>query len=340
MPRDANAVYLWMSRNIMGGGATTISFSSSKSNTELVNSLRSNIEAAIESAPVINGNAKANGNGNGDSTPHLETSKPCYESWTSTAEDGKVLYVPALDFANSQLQEEREQYDITVKLFYLPDVPITSRRAQTKEALDLVLKELHMPSIDLLIVSFPGIYFDEESEDCPDKIKSRGPIEAEPEPLETQIETWRILEELFDEGKVQRLGLSEFGTERLQPFLEKTRIRPSVDQINLRDCCSVPKALLHLAKTKGIELYVHNDTTNVLPRGTVRELLGHDDHGAGILADGSKIGEKRKGRDEDDPANGVRGEVVPQWVVKYTAVVKNRGVVENKGYFAVAETRG
>ena len=27
----------------------------------------------------------------------------------------------------------------------------------------------------------------------------------------------------------------------------------------------------------------------------------------------------------------------PLWVVKYTAVVKNRGVVENKGYFAVAE---
>jgi glutamate--cysteine ligase regulatory subunit len=29
--------------------------------------------------------------------------------------------------------------------------------------------------------------------------------------------------------------------------------------------------------------------------------------------------------------------VEPQWVVKYTAVVKDRGVVENKGYFAVAE---
>ena len=36
---------------------------------------------------------------------------------------------------------------------------------------------------------------------------------------------------------------------------------------------------------------------------------------------------------------GLRGDVEPQWVVKYTAVVKDRGVVESKGYFAVAELR-
>jgi glutamate--cysteine ligase regulatory subunit len=37
--------------------------------------------------------------------------------------------------------------------------------------------------------------------------------------------------------------------------------------------------------------------------------------------------------------DGLQGDVAPQWVVKYTAVVKDRGVVENKGYFAVAELR-
>ena len=36
-------------------------------------------------------------------------------------------------------------------------------------------------------------------------------------------------------------------------------------------------------------------------------------------------------------ATALRGEVQPLWVVRYTAVVRNRGVVENKGYFAVAE---
>ena len=43
--------------------------------------------------------------------------------------------------------------------------------------------------------------------------------------------------------------------------------------------------------------------------------------------------------EEQDALGKLRGEVEPQWVVKYTAVVKDRGVVENKGYFAVAELR-
>ena len=197
-----------------------------------------------------------------------------------------------------------------------------------------------MPSIDLLIISFPGIYFDEE-EECPDKISTREPVEAAPDPLESQIETWKTLEALRDEGVVRKLGIAEFGHDRLEGFLEKTRIAPSVDQVNLRDCCSVPKSLLALAKARKVELLVHNDCSNILPRGTVRELLGPGPEGAGVLAEPAKVGEKRKslhgGSNGDSAEVGLRGEVQPLWVVKYTAVVKNRGVVENKGYFAVAE---
>ena len=168
-------------------------------------------------------------------------------------------------------------------------------------------------------------------------------MEAEPEPLETQIQTWRTLEALRKEGVVKKLGIAEFGHDRLAGFLEQTTIRPSVDQINLRDCCSVPKNLLKLAKSNEIELLVHNDCSNILPSGTLRELLGAGVEGAGVLAETTKTGEKRKSLHGEKSANGdagaegLKGEVQPLWVVKYTAVVKNRGVVENKGYFAVAE---
>ena len=259
------------------------------------------------------------------------------------APDGrKELEVPKLSFDRSRLHEEREQYDITVKLFYLPGAPVERRDVQTREAVNLVLKELHMSSIDLLIISFPGIYFDEE-EDCPDKLSTRGPVESEPEPLESQIKTWKTLEALNEEGIVRRLGIAEFGHDRLESFLESTTIRPSVDQINLRDCCSVPKNLLRLAKSNKVELLVHNDSSNILPRGTVRELLGPEPKGAGVLAEPTKTGDKRKSLHGEEVQNGdgindgLKGEVQPLWVVKYTAVVKNRGVVENKGYFAVAE---
>ncbi|KXL51089.1 hypothetical protein M433DRAFT_74062 [Acidomyces richmondensis BFW] len=330
--------------NILGEGFSIHRSTKSKSNAELVNGLRANFEA--HSAVPLNLN--------GDTDGAVKPVRPPYSSWTRRRRDEKsgeeVLEVPALSFGGSDetagegLQEEREAYDITLKLFYLPHASAspTAREEQTREALDLVLKELRMPSVDLLIVSFPGIYFDEE-ENCPDKLSTRGPVEADPESLESQIATWKALEKLYDEGLVKKLGIAEFGHDRLQEFWERARVKPSVDQINLRDCCSVPKNLMNLAKSRNVELLVHNDSPNILPRGTVRELLGAGEQGAGILADPMKVGDKRKSLHDEEIQNGnvadqgrLRGDITPQWVIKYTAVVKNRGVVESKGYFALA----
>ncbi|KAL1588991.1 hypothetical protein WHR41_02263 [Cladosporium halotolerans] len=324
--------------NIMGAGSSVRRSVGSKSNAEFVSSLRSNLDE--HSSPE-----QTNGitNGNGAATP----AKLHYKSWTKQSSDGTELHIPNPDASSSGLEEEREQYDITLKLFYLPggSTDSASRTSQTREAIELVLKELGVPSVDLLIVSFPGIYFDEQ-EDCPTKISTRGPVEAEPEGIDSIIESWKAVESLREEGLVNKLGVAEFGAERLAMFLEGTTRRPMVNQINLRDCCSVPRDLLTLAKEKGVELLVHNDCSNILPRGTLRELLGPGPDGAGVLAPSSKAGDKRKSLHGEANKNGTNGEVAlsgevqPQWVVKYTAVVKNRGIVENKGYFACAELEG
>ncbi|KAK7510527.1 uncharacterized protein IWZ02DRAFT_41795 [Phyllosticta citriasiana] len=309
--------------NIMGSAPTVVRRNPvEKSNTELTSSLRSNF--AVHQQSCASSDASV--------TSNSDNSRPSFREWT--AQDGSSLFIPAVDFAASGLAEERAAYDITVKLFYLPHVPVAARVAQTRDAIDLVLRELHVKSIDLLIVSFPGIAFDADDEDSDvssgddaDAIASGSADDVDGiEAMESMIETWRALETLYDEGLIARLGLSEFGTQRLARFLPKTRVRPSVDQINVRDCCVVPKPLILYAKEQGIELLTHNDCTNVLPSGTLRELLGPGENGAGVLA-GPGGGE------------GLKGEVAPQWVVKYTAVVKDRGVVENKGYFAVAELR-
>ncbi|KAH7050289.1 hypothetical protein B0J12DRAFT_710896 [Macrophomina phaseolina] len=306
--------------NIMGGGPSAIRRNLiEKSNTELISSLRAHFAAHQQSAaPSTNGDAS--------STP----ARISFRDWTT--QQGTDLYIPAIEFSDSGLSEERDAYDITVKLFYLPNVPVSQRVAQTRDAIDFVLKELHVPSIDLLIVSFPGIAFDADDEDS--DADESGSIPAGgsgsesgigAEDMDSMIETWRAVEKLHDEGLIAKLGLSEFGSQRLSRFLSKARVRPSVDQINVRDCCVVPKPLILYAKQEGIELLTHNDCTNILPSGTVRELLGPGEKGAGVLAgpEGSN--------------DGLKGDVTPQWVVKYTAVVKDRGVVENKGYFAVAE---
>jgi len=142
-----------------------------------------------------------------------------------------------------------------------------------------------------------------------------------------EIQSWTALEELHNQGIVRRLGLSEFGSEKLSRFLAQVKVRPQVDQINVKDCCKVPPPLIKLAKSEKIELLTHNDCTNVLPQGTLRELLGQGETGAGILS------ESKRG------IEGMKGDLIPEWVVKYTAVVRDRGVIENKGYFAAAELK-
>lgn len=304
----------------MGGGSVAGRIPVEKSNTELVASLRSNFTDAQRSH-----SHHTNGNHNDSSSQSIS-----YKAWTR--QEDSDLYIPASTFEHSGLAEERSEYDITVKLFYLPGIPPSRRCAHTRHAINLVLKELHVPSIDLLIISFPGISFDADDEDYSDidedesggadgSCEDAGPADD----IDTMATTWRTLEKLHDEGLIGKLGLAEFGSQRLARLLAKTRVRPTVDQINVRDCCVVPKQLILFAKQEGIELLTHNDCTNILPRGTLRELLGPGESGAGVLAARESGGE------------GLKGEVEPQWVVKYTAVVKNRGVVENKGYFAAAE---
>ncbi len=293
---------------------------SEKSNIELISSLRSNIEASKqEFEPPTNGFDY--------STQTQESGRNPVNAQCSVRRARKdgVLYVPAIDFSQSGVVEERSEYDITVKLFFLPDISATKRCEHAQEALGLVLQELHVPSIDLLIISFPGVSFDADDEDDPEESKAcqNGPAED----IESMIETWRALEQLHSEGLALQIGVSEFGSERLQKFLPGTKTRPSVDQINVRDCCVVPQSLIWYAKQQNIKLLTHNDCTNILPRGTVRELLGSGGKGAGVLAG------------PEESSEGLKGEVEPQWVVKYTAVVRDRGVIENKGYFAAAEIR-
>ena len=307
----------------MNGGPSILRRpASEKSNVELINALRSNFLASKQAyATVANGDSRTASQHTSRNDDNATQDVP-YSTWTSREDSS--LFVPSVDFAQSGLAEERSQYDITVKLFFLPNTSASDRCKHARNAIDLVKRELHMPSVDLLIVSFPGVSFDADDEE-EEEGEPHWSQQGEGEDLNAMTETWRALECLHDEGIALQIGLSEFGSERLQKFLPRTRVRPSVDQINVKDCCVVPKSLILYAKQEKIELLTHNDCTNVLPSGTVRELLGTGEKGAGVLA-GSKA----------DP-DRLKGDVKPQWVAKYTAVVRDRGVIENKGYFAMAE---
>lgn len=314
--RSRSYLLLTVNSNVMNGGPSILRKpGGEKSNLELVNSLRSNFLAAQQDySPPL---SATNGNGTENNLTNGSSHRPPSSIWTSR--DGSDYYIPTIDWSLSGLAEERSQYDITVKLFYLPNGSVKDRRQHTRDAISFVLKELGVKSIDLLIISFPGMSFDGDCEWQADLKNSSQGNDAE------EIATWPVLEELHQHCIVKKLGLAEYGSQKLARFLDRVNVRPQVDQINVKDCCNVPPPLVEFAKKENIELLTHNDCTDILPSGTLRELLGQGPNGAGVLAD-SKRG-----------IDGMRGDLTSQWVVKYTAVVKDRGVIENKGYFAAAE---
>ncbi|KAG6009033.1 hypothetical protein E4U21_003364 [Claviceps maximensis] len=326
--------------NVMSSGPSVIrrSGGGNRSNLELLNSLRDNFSeakrdyaaashgtAVTTNSVIANGDDPAssrNGNGHGHGIHRNGTSTPPTPIELWTAREGKVVYVPRINWQAAGLRDDANQYEITVKLFLLPGTSVADRAQHIGEALALVAKELGTPTIDLLVASFPGISFEGTCEWEADKTN------AHQGDLDDELATWAILERLHEDGIAKRLGVAEFGSEKLSAFIKRARVAPVVDQINLHDCCNVPPPLKRLAESHGIELNVHRDCIDILPHGTLRELLGPGARGANILA-GDETGGGRP--------SGLQGDIVPQWVVRYMAFVRDRGVIENKGYFAGAE---
>lgn len=286
----------------------------SRSNLELINSLRDNFAAAQRDYPAVNGNGSVNGSVNGLTTT---ASVP---AWTDRASDADTFLIPRIDWSGAGLRDEATQYEITVKLFFLQGAPLDQREVYVRDALLLVRRELGLAEgtpLDLLVVSFPGMSFQGNCEMEAEKINSQQGN------LDEEVATWSIFEDLHRQGQVQKLGVAEFGGQKLSAFIERTSIRPVVNQINLQNCCNVPPPLKKVADQNGVELNVHTDCTDILPCGTLREILSPK--GAGVLASSPEA---------DD---GLKGEIAPRWVARYVAFVKDRGVVENKGYFAGAD---
>ena len=190
----------------MNGGPSIIRRSTSeKSNRELTNSLRANFLTSKQAfTPEPNGSSEVNGIAKG---PQPTVLNHHYPPWTNKQDD--TIFVPAIDFSSSGLSEERSQYDITAKLFFLPSTKTSKTCLHTREAISLVLKELHVPSIDLLIVSFQGVSFDAD-DDEDEYLEDNQDLEAEN--LKQMVKTWQILEQLHNDGVVAQIGLAEFGS--------------------------------------------------------------------------------------------------------------------------------
>ncbi len=102
----------------------------------------------------------------------------------------------------------REEFIIETKLW-------TDEMDDAKAALERSLKRLQMDYVDLYLIHWPKAT--EEQEDW----------------KEQDLKVWEQMEQLVREGKVRRLGLSNFLPHHLKNILDHASIKPVVDQLEI-----------------------------------------------------------------------------------------------------------
>ena len=105
----------------------------------------------------------------------------------------------------------------------------------TKAALERSLSRLQTDYVDFYLIHWPKA--NEEDEDW----KTR------------DLETWRAMEEMVEEGKIKAIGLSNFLPHHLDNILEHCRIKPVVNQLELHVGYSQETAVAY-SQERGIQV--------------------------------------------------------------------------------------
>ncbi|XP_048587225.1 glutamate--cysteine ligase regulatory subunit [Nematostella vectensis] len=185
--------------------------------------------------------------------------------------------------------DERMHLKISAKIF-----AISLNPAVVRDSLFRAMLELGVDSIETLILTLPDI--------------------QDPEQHFTTIKSfWQEMEQLYDSGYVQTLGVCDLDKPTLEKLYDWARIKPEIDQVNLASCCVMPKDLVEYSKTRDIQLLTHADPREMLSEERLQQVLG-------VVSEEMNVAGWR-----------------PSWVMRYSVLVKCRGVIKSKAYIMSCE---
>ncbi|XP_051951086.1 glutamate--cysteine ligase regulatory subunit-like [Xyrauchen texanus] len=124
---------------------------------------------------------------------------------------------------------------------------------------------------------------------------------------------WEELEGLVHNQKIAAIGTSDLDKTLLEHLYNWAQVKPSSNQVNLASCCVMPPELTAFAKEFDIQLLTHNDPNELISAAGFQE----------AVQESSKELEVVDWRLE--------------WVLRYSIIVKSRGIIKSKGYIVHAK---
>lgn len=132
----------------------------------------------------------------------------------------------------------REELFITTKLWN-----DKHSYALAKSSFEESLRKLGLDYVDLFLIHWPN------------------PLSVRSHWEQANAETWRAMEELYDEGKIRAIGVSNFCERHIDALLKTARIKPMVNQIRL---CpgETQDALVEYSKSLGMVVEAYSPLGN------------------------------------------------------------------------------
>ncbi|XP_044288223.1 glutamate--cysteine ligase regulatory subunit [Varanus komodoensis] len=124
---------------------------------------------------------------------------------------------------------------------------------------------------------------------------------------------WTELENLVQNKKIAAIGTSDLDKTLLEQLFLWAQVKPSSNQVNLASCCVMPPDLTAFAKEFDIQLLTHNDPKELLCEASFQETL------------------------QESIPDSQAHEWTPAWLLRYSVIVKSRGIIKSKGYILQAK---